>query len=545
MRSDLGINHNQDPANSSQTELILSIDLGTSGCKCALVDLHDNIHDWAFEKVNTSYIGQEGAEQEPDDWWQALKLAVRKMRNSDNPARKIVAVCASTQGEGTVAVSEDGDPLCPAMLWLDMRGRKAIRKAAGGALKIGGYSPRKLAKWIRYTGGAPSLSGKDPAGHMVWLKQERPDLYDKTFKFLNVLDFLNFRLTGNMLATPDSILTSWVTDNRNLRQIDYRDDLVNFIGIDRHRLPEIVAAADVIGQVTEKVANELDKPSGIPVVAGGIDTSVAAIGSGAIADGALHLYVGTSSWMCAHVPQKKTNLFTQIASVPCAIPDRYLMIAMQSAAGANLAFLRDHLFLHNDELMSHDEDRNVYQILDSIADKVDPGSRGVLYAPWLFGERTPVDDPSLRAAFVNLSMAHTREDMIRAVLEGVALNTRWMFQSVKRFLSNYPIDRITIVGGGGASNVWCQIFADVLGVTIMQPQSPLQVNVLGSARIAAVGSGRRKFADYESAQIAKQYHPNSDNQQTYDQCYDRFMTLHRYLKPFYQRVNGSKPHRAI
>ncbi len=507
------------------------------------MSLHGDVVAWHFTAVETQFIGHNGAEQRPNDWWAAFLMSARHVTDvASDQGLQIAAVCASTQGEGTVAVDEQGNALHPAILWLDMRGADLIQKRAGtGYLRFAGYNIRSLARWIRLTGGAPALSGKDPAAHMLFIQHELPDVYRKTHKFLNVLDYLNFRLTGRMMATGDSILTSWVTDNRKPVSIQYDARLISILGIDAGKLPEIVHSTDVVGSLDESVASQIGLPADTPVIAGAIDTSTAAIGSGAVEDGQVHLYVGTSSWLGVHLPEKRTSLTSQIASVPCALPDRYLAIALQSAAGANLSFLRDQVILNPDPLLQKEEQPDVYQRLDEIAARVPAGARGILYTPWLFGERTPVDDPNVRASLLNVSMQHNREDIVRAILEGVALNTRWMFESLQRFLGKRATDEITIVGGGGVSNVWCQIFADVLNVRVRQIQSSLQANVLGSAFIAGVGIGAMRFEDVPKRCHTKHvYEPNPNHRSVYDESFHSFRDAYRRLAPFYRRLNQGR-----
>ena len=456
--------------------------------------------------------------------------------------RNVVAVCASTQGEGTVPIDKNGNVLHPALLWLDMRGQEMIRKQIGsGLFRVAGYDAGKLFRWIRLTGGAPSLSGKDPAAHMLFFKQELPRVYAQTYKFLNVLDYVNYRLSARVVATPDSILTSWVTNNRDPNNVSYDTKLIRWLGLDREKLPEIVRSTDIIGPLHDTVAADIGLPGGIPVVGGTIDTSAAAVGSGAVLAGQAHLYIGTSSWIGAHVTEKRTDLSSQIASVPCALPDRFLMIAMQSAAGSNLAFLKDHVFFNRDELSQEEEPPDVYGLIDKIAHRAPAGSRGVIYTPWLFGERTPVDNPSVRAGLLNLSMQHTREDIVRAVLEGVALNTRWMLRPVKKFLNKHPLEELAIVGGGGSSDVWCQIFADVMNVRIRQLESPLQANLLGSTFVAGVGIGALGFQDVSQRVRTKQvYRPQECHRAVYDAAFDAYCDCYRRLAPVYRRVNRSR-----
>ena len=304
---------------------------------------------------------------------------------------------------------------------------------------------------------------------MAFIQEAWPEVYDQTYKFLNALDYMNLRLTGRFVATVDSILTSWVTDNRDPDNIRYDKKLVAQSGIAPEKLPDIVRCTDVLGPLWSSAARMYGLPRDTPVVAGAVDNSAAAIGSGAVRDGEAHLYIGTSSWIGAHVPRKKTDISAQIAAVPCAIKGRYLAVALQSSAGSNLSSLSDKILFHQDELPRHGL-QNLYPLWIESPRSVPAGARGLLYMPWLCGERSPVDEPSLRAGLLNMSLQHTREDIIRAFLEGVALNTRRMADPVNRFLGK-PLHQITMVGGGATSDVWCQIFADVLGLPVQQMEA--------------------------------------------------------------------------
>jgi xylulokinase len=336
----------------SSGKYVLAIDLGTSGCKAALVSVHGQVVAWRFDAVETQILPDGGAEQDPDDWWDALIKSCRDLISREVvPREDIAALCCSTQGEGTVAVDAQGRHLMNAILWMDARGARHVREITRGAIEVGGYHAYRLFRWIRLTGGAPSATGKDPAAHMLFIKNEFPDVYKRTHKFLNVLDYLNFRFTGRFVATYDSILTSWVTDNRDVEKVVYSDLLLRGCGIDRGKFPELVKCTDVIGTLDGKVAGALGLTHDVAVVAGAIDTTAAAIGSGAVEDYETHLYIGTSSWLAAHVPYKKTDIARSIASVPCAISGRYLMIALQATAGGNLTFLRDRILYHKDELL--------------------------------------------------------------------------------------------------------------------------------------------------------------------------------------------------
>lgn len=524
--------------------LVLAVDLGSSGCKTALVGLDGQVRAFAFRAVRTHLLAGSGVEQCPEDWWQALlESAAEVLDGTEGARRTVVAFCCSCQGEGTLPVDRDGQPLARALLYMDMRGQAAVKRQVGGILpRVAGYDPLKLARWLRLTGGAPALSGKDPFGHIAFIREEMPELYARTDKFLNVLDFINLRLTGRIASTVDSALTTWVTDNRDPANIRYHDGLLRMAGLSRDQLPELVRCCDVLGTLRKPVAEQLGLPANLPVVAGAVDNSAAALGSGAVRDNDLHLYIGTSSWIGAHVPRKKTDVFRQIAALPCALPNRYLMMAMQSAAGANLSFLRDRILYAKDALLQNEAGPDVYRILDEVAAGVPAGARGLLYLPWLMGERSPVDDANLRAGLLNMTLEHAREDMVRAFLEGVALNTRWMMEAVEGFIGQ-PSQAITLVGGGGQSEVWCKILADVLGMTVHLPEQPIQANARGAAFIAGIGIGAMDFADIpERVTIRRSFEPDAVNVERYDASYATFRAAHKALAPFYAQLQrGAHP----
>ena len=238
--------------------LILAVDLGTSGMKVALITVSGKVLGWEAEPVRLLITPDGGAEQSPDEWWAAfLSAAGRLLKREQDAGPRIEAVCCSTQGEGTVPVDKNGQALSNCILWMDMRGASHLKKQLGGLLSIDGAAIDKVLRFVRLTGGMPSMTGKDPAGHMLFIRDTQPELYAKTYKFLNVLDYLNLRLTGRFVATSDSILTSWVTDNRDPDAIRYHDGLISTLGLDAAKLPEIVACSDVIGTLKADVAEEL------------------------------------------------------------------------------------------------------------------------------------------------------------------------------------------------------------------------------------------------------------------------------------------------
>ena len=519
-------------------KLILAVDLGTSGMKVALITVTGQVLGWESEPVRLIITPDGGAEQSPEEWWQAfLSAAGRLLKREPDAGPRVRAVCCSTQGEGTVPVDRAGNALGNAILWMDMRGASYLRKQLSGSINMKGADLFKILRFVRLTGGMPSLTGKDPAAHMLFIRDAMPEIYARTHKFLNVLDYMNLRLTGEFVASFDSILTSWVTDNRDPDAVHYDDALIRSLGLDRLKLPDLVPCAKVIGCLRREVAQALGLSQDVKVVAGAIDNTAAAIGAGTVEDYLPHLYIGTSSWIAAHVPFKKTDISSNLASIPCALPGRYLLTALQATAGGNLTYLRDNILYHKDELLQEAEAPDIFKVLDQIAQRVPAGANGVIYTPWIWGERAPVEDLTLRAGLYNLSLHNTRADVIRAFLEGIAFNTRWLLSPVEKFMRR-NVDTIHIVGGGAQSDIWCQIFADVLGVEIKQVRDPIYANARGAAWIAAAGLGEIKFTDAAKlVQFKRSYQPQSQNRALYDDKFEIFKQIYKQMKGIYRRLN--------
>jgi xylulokinase len=526
---------------ASGDKYVLAIDLGTSGSKTAIVSVYGEVIAFEFEKVPLILLPNGGAEQNPDDWWQAIMTTSKNLLSKQLvPADDIVAISCSTHWMGTVAVDREGNPLMNGIIWMDARGAKYVKNLFDGLIKIAGYDIRKLLKWVRIAGVPPVLSGKDAAGHILFIKNEFPDVYKKTYKFLEPLDYINMRFTGKFFASYNSITNHWVTDNRDLSKIAYSDTLLKIMALDRKKLPDLKRSIDVLGPVRKEIADELGLKPDVQVVMGSPDYHAAAIGSGAIKDYEGHICIGTSSWITAHIPFKKLDAIHSIATLPSAIPDRYLIADEQDAAGANLTFLKDNILYHEDELLREEALPDVYKIFDRIAEKAPAGSNKVIYTPWLNGELTPVMDNTVRAGIYNLSLSSTRADIIRAFFEGVAFNQRWSLKYIEKFIKR-KMDPIHMVGGGASSNIWCQIHADVLNRTIKQVKDPIQTNARGATFIAAVSLGYMRFEDIaDYIRIENTYIPNPQHRKIYDELFAEFLNIYKHNKSIFKRLNSIK-----
>ncbi len=520
---------------------ILTIDLGTSGPKVALFTMKGEAVAHTFEPTRLLLLPNGGAEQCPDDWWDAIKKASSRLLGEGHvPAGDIAAVCCTAQWSGTVAVDRSGRHLANAIIWMDSRGAPQVKKMAGGLIRFEGYNVRKLARWVRLTGGIPANSGKDPVAHILYMKEEMPDIYEKTYKFLEPKDYINMRLTGEFFAGYDSITLHWVTDNRDPARVAYDDKLIRYSTLDREKLPDLKRAVDILGPLKPEVADELGLSRNVKVIMGTPDVQSAAVGSGAVRDYEGHLYIGTSSWLTCHVPFKKTDVLHNMASLPSAIPERYFIGNEQETAGGCLNYLRDNILYPQDELATGIPPPDLFQILDRIVEKVPAGSDRLIFLPWLYGERTPVEDRYVRGGFFNQSLKTTREHLIRSVYEGVAYNARWLLQGVEKFTKR-PFPWIHMIGGGAKSGIWCRIHADVLGRTMRQVKDPILANSRGAAYLASVALGQLTFEEIpEHIQIQETFEPNPENRKIYDELFPEFVRLYRRNRKIFARLNRDR-----
>jgi xylulokinase len=533
-----------NPRVSNSADCVLAIDLGTGGPKVAVVTLDAEVLGWQNRSVALALSEGGGAEQDPADWWQAITAAARGVLEQTGAADRVVAVAVTCHWCGTVPVDGEGTPLRPAIIWMDSRGARYVPELTDGLINVEGYGLRKLARWIRLTGGIPSLAGKEPVAHLLWLRHNEPEVYQKAAMFLEPKDWLNFKLTGVFAATYDSIATHWVTDNRKLDDIHYNPTLLDWVGVPRSKLPDLCGATDVIGKLTAQAAAELGLREGVQVVGGTPDVQSAAVGSGAVDDGHAHAYVGTSSWVTCHVRFKKTDALHNMASLPSPLPGRYFVAAAQETAGACFEYLRDHFLFADDGLGTGPVPDDFWQRLEQLGAKAPAGSGGLIFTPWLYGERSPVADDTLRAGFHNLSLRTRRPELIRSIYEGVAFNTRWLLKYLERFVSR-RCDPIRFIGGGAMSDLWCQIMADVLDREIHRVVEPRACNARGAALLASIGLGHLQVEDIPArVGVERRFTPTPEHREQLDRQFAAYLDIYAKNAPIHRRLNRWLDERA-
>jgi xylulokinase len=517
----------------------LAIDLGSGGTKVALVEETGRVAAAAIENVTTHLLPNGGAEQDPEEWWLGVRKGVTTViAEAGISPDQIVAIGCDAQWSVVVPVSEHGEPLMRAVHWFDTRGGPYNRAITRGVLNVQGYSLPKLRRWVRLTGIAPAQSGADSVGHILFLKNEAPEIYTKTYKFLEPQDYLTFRLTGRCTGSQASMITMLIIDNRRWGALSYDPELLSMAGLEEEKFPELLPSGGEVGPLSRSAAEELGLSESTRVVAGINDTHAAAIGSGAVPDFEGVFYIGTSAMMTCHVPFfRGVGLSRTLASMPSPIRDKYMLMAEQGTGGKNLEHYLRNIVYCDDEFDTGRMPDDAYQRVNRIAEEVPAGSGGILFLPWLTGTVAPEQNSAARAGFLNLSLDSTRRHMTRSVLEGLAYNTRWTMSAAEKFIGR-KFESIRFSGGGATSDLWAQIHADVLGIPVRRVADPGYATPRGAGLFALYALGSCSADQLPHlVQIERVFEPQEANRGIYDKMYGRFRAVYRSTRRVFAALN--------
>ncbi|MEE4608010.1 MAG: FGGY-family carbohydrate kinase [Desulfobacteraceae bacterium] len=524
------------PANTVE-RYVLAIDLGSSDLKAALVGEDGRMVATAARPNRTELLPDGGAEQDAAEWWQNAQEAAREVIAAAGvPPDRIVAVACDSLWSVVVPVDENAEPLMGAVHWLDTRGGKYNRKVTGGFPSVEGYQVWKLLQWVRLTGLAPTHTGVDSMGHVLFVKHERPDVYRRTHKFLEPMDYLTARFSGRIVATQKTMAPFVVTDNRVGRG-GYSDRLLRMAGLDREKLPDLIANDGIVGPIDPGVADRLGLARTTRVVAGLGDLQASIVGSGAIEDFEPIIYIGTTLFMSCHMPFKKTDVRHMMTALPSAFPDRYLLLGEQGLGGKCVEFFLKNILYDADAFEIGAKPEDAYVRFNAAADAAPPGSDGVIFLPWLNGSLVPSENPHVRGGFVNLSINTRRRHLARAVMEGLAFNSRWTREPAEKMMGR-PFTKFIFSGGGALSDLWAQIHADILGVPIHQVDEPLTSTARGTALLALTAL-KHLTVDQLPAMvpIRRVFEPNATNKAVYDRLYTQYRRLFARNKPIFETLN--------
>ena len=528
------------PEDQRSSRYVLVIDLGTSGPKVGLVDQQGQVACSASAPVQLSFLPDGGAEHDPVEWWRAITNLVKKvMQASGVPPAAIIAVAVTSMWSVILPVDEHGEPLMNVMSWMDKRGGPYNREVVKGFPNVQGYKLSTLLKYIDLHGLVPSLSGTDALGHMLFVKHERPEIYRRTYKFFEPMDYINMRLTGKFAGTQNTVLPMMMVDNRRLDAQEYDPWLLKMGGIDREKLPDLLPIDGILGTITPAIASELGLSPNTVVVCGVNDNCTSAIGAGAISDSEPAAVMGTSGHLASHVAFKKTDIFHTIATIPSGIKGRYLLWGdLENNTKVLESFLKNLVYAQ-DGFDSGQIPADMYERASQVAARVPPGSQGVLFLPWFNGILSPGEDPYMRGGFVNLSHETTRAHLARAVFEGLAMNWRWLRGPTEKLIGK-PFQFWRLTGGGALSDLWSQIMADVVGLPMHRQADPRNNNVIGMGLLAFNRLGLVNFEDIPNMiKFDRVFEPDPNNRLIYDRMFEQFMSCKDKVKPVMHALNKS------
>lgn len=460
-------------AREPESVYILAHDLGTTGDKATLFSSEGRVSGSCFSPYPTLYPRTGWAEQDPEQYWQAFCRSSRELleQTGISPAR-IAAVAFSGQMMAALPVDHRGRALRHSIIWADLR---STAQAAALGERI------EADRVYRISG--HRLSASYSAAKIMWLRENEPELYARTHKFLQAKDYLACRLTGSLQTDYSDASGTNLLDITALR---WSEEVLEAAGIDPDKLPELVESTQVIGRITREAAPACGLPAGTPVVSGGGDGACATCGAGVVGEEQAYIYLGTSTWMGVAAarpildPAQRTFTFCHFTR------GLYFPGGTMQAGGGSYQWFKNTLG-EAEAREARETGADVYDLLNREAAEAPPGAGGVLFLPYLLGERSPLWDPHARGCFIGLAMTHTRGHLIRAVLEGVAFNMRWIQEALRE--QGVRSARVRLIGGGARSALWRGILADVLETPTVKLNFIEEATSVGAAIAGGVGVG--------------------------------------------------------
>lgn len=529
---------------------VIAYDVGTTGIKTCLFEITDKITliASAAENYPIYLLENGGVEQDPEQWWQVMCLTTERIFDKASiPKESIKGISFCAQMQALVLVDRNGKPVRRAMSYMDTRGAAEMKKGIINGLRISGLNVYKFLRSVHISG-AVSASVKDPVWKYNWVKNNEPELFREVYKWLDVKDFLVCRASGRFVMSEDSAFATLLYDTRTGRKC-FSSEICKMMGVSMDHLPDICKSTDMVGTVTKTAAAELGLAEGTPVFAGGGDASLIGVGAGAVSEGDTHIYMGTSGWVSTVVKKQILSIRSMTASIVGADPNYFNFFAELETAGKCLEWVRDHLaldeiglFLEKKNVCDDPEcvHRSLYDYMMYSIKDVPPGSRGVIFTPWLHGNRCPFEDPNARGMFFNIGLETGKTELIHSVLEGVCYHLRWQLEAMEQCIKTSPV--IRLVGGGALSPLTCQILADILNREVETVESPQNIGAVGAAVTIAVGLGLIEGIEDSKKLIpaSVRYLPNSVNADAYDHYFPVFQSLYKNNAKAFRQLNQTK-----
>lgn len=539
------------------SKYVITYDIGTTGIKTCLIEIDKEMKILASATEGYGlYVDEEtgvkgGSEQDADEWWNAMCVTTKEVFKKCKKIKKEqiegISFCSAMQG--LVLVDKQGKCIRRPMTYMDQRAREEIKKGIAHGVQVAGAEVTKLLKYLKYTG-AVSSSVKDPIWKYKWVEAHEPENFKRIYKWLDVKEYMILRCSGEFVMTNDSAFGTLLYDTRKGHE-GWCKPICDMVGVNIEHMPVIKASTEKVGEVTAQAAKELGLAKGTAVYGGGGDASLIGVGAGATEIGDTHIYSGTSGWVGTVVPEQLVDAGAMMAAIVGANPETYNYFAELETSNKCVGWVKDHLALDEigvflkkyghkkDDL--EEESFNLYDYLEEVIERANPGSDGVVFTPWLHGNRCPFEDPNAAGMFFNIHLETGKTELIRAVVEGVCFHMRWMLERQEQKVAKYKkSNAVRFCGGGALGAATCQILSDILQRDVEVVDSPQNIGAVGAAACIAVGTGMiPSMTDVKKLIPAKiTYHPNKANKAVYDRNFEVFKNLYKCNKKNFEILNG-------
>jgi len=506
-------------------ELLLGIDVGTTSCKVGVYDLKGNMVTQASYSYPTYQPAPHEIEQNPEDWWKAIKMAIGQVRRrSKVKMSSIVGIGLSGQTPTQVLVDRKGKILRPAIIWRDTR---SIEEARWIRRVIG---KRRMEKFL---GMDLPIEPNWPPARLLWLKKHEPQILKRTFKILQAKDFVGYKLTGCFFS--DRWCSKGMVDLKSGR---VSSEFFKVLEISEEIVPEIYKPYEVIGRVRKDIGNRIGIPHGIPVVAGWSDALCGMLATGSLSTSGRAFNITGTSEIVGLTTLSLPRLTHGLMSIPSAITDTVsVLYGPTQCGGDSLRWVGEALLDLKEKTETEGLSLMGFHSLLTQAESVVPGSKGMIFLPYLEGERAPIWDANAKGLFIGITRAHRKAHFVRSILEGVAYSVRHLLEIAEKSVG-IRVEKIRIAGGGAKSEFWNQIRADVTGRCIEKLQV-VETGTLGAAMLAGLGIGVSKSLNEVSRQMVHVIglvEPDREHHKQYDKLFKIYKKLYPLLKPVFHEL---------
>ena len=500
---------------------IIAHDLGTSGDKATLFNEAGKLLGSVTYAYGVDYFNSNWAEQDAQDWWEAVCITTKSLINQQKiNINDIAVVSFSGQMMGCLCVDKNGKPLRKSIIWADQRAESQARRLENS------ISPWDFYQLVGHRN-TPSYGIQK----LMWIKENEPQIYEDTYKALNAKDYILFKLTGNFYTDYSDADSFGCFD---INRLCWSEQILKYADISIDKLPECKPSTSIGGTVTAAAAELTGLKEGTPVVLGGGDGVTANVGTGSIKSGKTYCCMGTSAWVTTTSEKPIFDQQMRIVNWPHVIPGYYAPNGTMQSAGGSYHWLKEQIC----KLEQYDAKVNGTSPYDYINEEIaqsPAGANGVIFLPYLLGERAPRWNPEAKGAFIGIKAENTRNDILRSVLEGVTMNLAICLDILK---TQVDIDEMMVIGGGAKGAVWRQIMADIFETKILVPTVLEEAGSMGAAITGGVGVGL--FENFEVAdkfiEVNAVHRPNQSNSERYHEIRELFDELYYALKPLYKKM---------